>query len=75
MTGKQNAVMWLGLLLVTVRLFTTGQWSAIWDVAGTKVPEPVPAGSSGSSQGNSVSKTIASIIEKIVGQVVTGPVK
>jgi hypothetical protein len=30
MTGKQNAVMWMGLMLVLLRLFTTGQWSAIW---------------------------------------------
>jgi hypothetical protein len=32
MTGKQSAVMWLGLLLIVLRLFTTGQWSALWDV-------------------------------------------
>ncbi len=30
MTGKQNTVMWLGLILVAVRLFTTRQWSDIW---------------------------------------------
>lgn len=26
MTGKQSAVMWLGILLIVVRLFTTSQW-------------------------------------------------
>lgn len=26
MTGKQSAVMWLGLLLIVLRLFTTTQW-------------------------------------------------
>ena len=30
MTGKQKAVLWLGILLIITRLFTTGQWSAIW---------------------------------------------
>lgn len=30
MTGKQNTVMWLGLLLVATRLFTTRQWADIW---------------------------------------------
>lgn len=30
MTGKQEAVMWLGLTLIVVRLFTTSQWSDIW---------------------------------------------
>jgi hypothetical protein len=34
MTGKQNAVMWLGLLLIAVRLFTTGQWSQLWGTIG-----------------------------------------
>lgn len=39
MTGKQNAVMWMGLMLILIRLFTTGQWSAIWTgtiLAGSK---------------------------------------
>lgn len=30
MNGKQHAVLWLGLLLIIVRLGPTGQWSAIW---------------------------------------------
>lgn len=30
MTGKQEAVMWLGLTLIVVRLFTTSQWHDIW---------------------------------------------
>lgn len=30
MNGKQNAVMWMGLTLILVRLFTTGQWKDIW---------------------------------------------
>jgi len=30
MTGKQTAVLWSGLILIIVRLFTTGQWSALW---------------------------------------------
>lgn len=30
MNGKQHAVLWLGLILILVRLMTTGQFSAIW---------------------------------------------
>lgn len=30
MTGKQSAVMWLGIVLIFTRLFTTSQWSSIW---------------------------------------------
>lgn len=32
MTGKQEAVMWAGLLLIAVRLFTTSQWKDLWAV-------------------------------------------
>lgn len=35
MTGKQQTVMWLGLLLIVVRLFTTNQWSALWGTVKT----------------------------------------
>lgn len=38
MSGKQSAVLWLGLLLIVVRLFTTNQWSNLWGTVGTKVP-------------------------------------
>lgn len=30
MNGKQEAVMWSGLLLIAVRLFTTSQGADIW---------------------------------------------
>ncbi len=30
MTGKQQAVMWMGLTLIVLRLFTTSQWKDIW---------------------------------------------
>lgn len=30
MTGKQSAVMWMGLTLILLRLFTTSQWKDIW---------------------------------------------
>jgi hypothetical protein len=35
MTGKQTAVMWLGLLLIAVRLFTTDQWESLWGTVKT----------------------------------------
>jgi hypothetical protein len=34
MTSKQLTVMWLGIILITARLLTTGQWSAIWGIIG-----------------------------------------
>jgi hypothetical protein len=33
MSGKQQAVLWLGLTLVVVRMFATGQWSLLWKTA------------------------------------------
>lgn len=42
MNGKQHTVMWLGILLVTVRLFTTSQGKDIWKLLTTG-----PAKSSG----------------------------
>jgi len=30
MNGKQQAVMWMGLTLIILRLFTTSQWKDIW---------------------------------------------
>lgn len=35
MNGKQTTVMWLGLLLIAARLFTTGQWGDLWSVFGS----------------------------------------
>lgn len=32
MTGKQTTVLWMGLILIILRLFTTGQWHDIWSV-------------------------------------------
>ena len=30
MNSKQHAVLWLGVLLIIVRLFATTQWSTLW---------------------------------------------
>ena len=30
MTGKQSAVLWFGLALVTLRMFSSKQWSTLW---------------------------------------------
>jgi hypothetical protein len=35
MTGKQSGVLWLGLLLIITRLFTSDQWSDLWSTFGT----------------------------------------
>lgn len=39
MTGKQTAVLWSGLILIIVRLFTTGQWSALWSTVSATTPQ------------------------------------
>jgi hypothetical protein len=44
MTGKQSAVFWLGLLLITVRLFTTNQWKELWSVVGQKAAPTLTSG-------------------------------
>lgn len=31
MTGKQNAVMWMGLILVAANLFLSKEWQALWN--------------------------------------------
>lgn len=33
MTGKQQGVLWGGLLLVFLRMWSTGQWAMIWGTA------------------------------------------
>jgi hypothetical protein len=54
MTGKQTAVMWLGLLLIVTRLFTTDQWSELWGTISTKTPaQKVSIGTQGSNGSNS----------------------
>jgi hypothetical protein len=40
MTGKQTAVLWLGLLLIITRMLTTSQWSEIWGSLSTRTKAP-----------------------------------
>jgi hypothetical protein len=60
MNGQQHAVMWMGILLIILRLFTTIQWDELkavfgWTDASTKggktgggsvLPDPLSAGAS-----------------------------
>lgn len=50
MTGKQTAVLWMGLILIMIRLFTTGQWQSLWS---TVVKAPASSGGSPSAQHSS----------------------
>jgi hypothetical protein len=34
-TGKQQSVLWLGLVLVALRFFTTGQFKTLWSIVLT----------------------------------------
>jgi hypothetical protein len=51
MSGKAHAVLWMGLLLIFVRIFTTGQWYAIWGTLSDGTPVKLN-GSSGNSTTN-----------------------
>lgn len=53
MTGKQQAVLWLGLTLVGLRFFTNGQFKAIWQTVttGTQSIPNTGSGGGGSGQG------------------------
>lgn len=35
MSGRQQAVLWIGLFLITFNLFVKGQWKAIWATIST----------------------------------------
>lgn len=48
MTGKQHAVMWLGISLIIVRLFTSGQWQALWSTVTTSPSSAKKSGGGGS---------------------------
>lgn len=54
MTGKQNTVMWMGLLLIITRFFTTRQFKDIWD-------EIVAGGGGASSVGGSIGGAIGGL--------------
>jgi hypothetical protein len=50
MTGKQNAVLWSGLLLILLRMWATGQFQALWGtIVGTSGKSSSTVGSSPSS--------------------------
>jgi len=51
MTGKQHAVLWLGLLLIAIRLFTTNQWRIIWTDLTTGSTSSGNSGGSGGKKG------------------------
>lgn len=38
MNGHQQAVLWMGLILIILKLFTTGQWSGLWATIGNGSP-------------------------------------
>lgn len=47
MTGKQQIVLWIGLILIAFRFFTTGQWQQLWLAISTPGPS-----SGGGNQNN-----------------------
>lgn len=66
MNSKQQAVMWMGLTLIVLRLFTTNQWKSIWNTVlkgqgnssssssgggGLTIPNPLLPGPLGSLPG------------------------
>jgi hypothetical protein len=51
MTRQQNGVMWAGLLLIVLRLFTTVQWDTLKAAFQTVTPGTSTAQSAGSNIG------------------------
>lgn len=35
MSGRQQAVLWIGLILISFNLFVRGQWKVIWTAIST----------------------------------------
>lgn len=75
MTGKQQAVMWMALTLVILRLFTSNQWKDIWNTVlkgsgsslggssgggGLTIPDPLLPGPLGSLPGLGIPLSTAS---------------
>jgi hypothetical protein len=59
-TGKQQAVLWLGLILVIIRMFATGQWSLLWNTT----TNPVFQGSGVAGQiGNLIGQGVGAILK------------
>lgn len=54
MTGQQHAVMWMGLLLIVLRLFTTNQWATLKATFQSGEGKSSPGSSSGSSGGGGI---------------------
>jgi hypothetical protein len=50
MTGKQNAVFWLGAALIATVFFFGGQFHDIWTIIKTKTPIPQAVSGSGNKQ-------------------------
>jgi hypothetical protein len=78
MNGQQHAVMWMGILLIILRLFTTIQWDQLkavfgWQDAqtgsgktgGSVLPDPLSAGAS------IFSKTFGFVERDIIGKGIT----
>lgn len=40
MTGKQNLILFVGLLLIFLNLWWGGQWHVIWAVLSNNIPAP-----------------------------------
>jgi hypothetical protein len=47
--GKQNAVLWMGLILVLLRGITNGQFQTLWSTTVTAPAKPKSTTSSGTS--------------------------
>jgi hypothetical protein len=59
-TGQQSAVLWMGFLLIIVRLFTTSQWPELKQIFGLGPGPVTPASNSGDSS-NPVSRAITDL--------------
>lgn len=59
MTGKQSAVLWSGVLLIILRLTTTGQWPVLWGLVSTRQASNTSSANQSSANKSSGSQTLS----------------
>ena len=76
MTGYQSAVLWMGLMLIILRLFSTGEWHNLWSTISSGKPATsasstqAKAPASGNSSAENLLKGYAGFLEHTGGSLV-----
>lgn len=67
MTGQQHAVMWMGLLLIVLRMFTTVQWTEIKSVMGMGAAPATTSPSSSNPVGGILGNIGKDLVSPVLG--------